>query len=197
MRAYLPGMLLSHYVWPHHYKMLKFFRAQCSKIPAVETFAEVGVGCGMYSKEAAVRFPSSRGWGYDISRHSLNFTAQIMAAFGCQGRYETHVRDIIADTPNQTDLVICQEVLEHLEDPPLFLKALRKMTKPGGYAYISAAVNAGHVDHIYLYRSPDQVGAEITSAGYRIVAAGAELAYQGKPLQVTPCHAAFLCVRDE
>jgi len=184
--SYLPGLLLSHFVWPHHYRMLRWFREQISAIH-VSTFAEVGTGCGLYSAEALRAFPQARGMGYDISAHALEFTSRVVNALGSAERYGTNVRDVVAAPAPKVDLMICQEVLEHLEDPAEMCRALFAMTRPRGHAYITAAINAGHVDHIYLYRSIDQVLDHIVAAGFEIVASHSELAYGGKPLELTPC----------
>lgn len=195
LRCYLPGMFLSHFIWPHHHRMLGYFRGLKPHLASVRTFSEVGTGCGMYSKEALALLPEVRGAGYDISSHSLSFTERVIKSFGLGDRYRTEVRDIVANTPEPADFVICQEVLEHLENPAEFVCSLFDMTKPGGLAYISAAINASHVDHIYLYRSPDEVLHHLTEAGFQIVDSRAEYAYGGKPIEITPCHGAFLCRR--
>lgn len=197
LRCYLPGMFLSHLIWPHHHRMLQYFRALAPRLKAVKTFSEVGTGCGMYSKEPLALIPGVEGVGYDISSHSLSFTERVVKAFGSGDRYRTEVRDIVANTPPVADMVICQEVLEHLENPPEFIDSLFAMTRPGGLAYISAAINASHVDHIYLYRSPEEVLGQLTDAGFQIVDSRAEYAYSGKPVEITPCHGAFLCLRPE
>lgn len=185
-RAYLPGMLLSHYIWPHHHRMLRWFRSLMVDLN-VETFSEVGTGCGMYSIAALQAFPECVGTGYDISPFALEFTERAVNAFGLGARYRTRVQDVIADPPAVADLVICQEVLEHIEDPAAFCVALHRMTRAGGYAYITAAINAGHVDHIYLYRSVEQVLDHIRDAGFEVLASHGEFAYPGKPVELTPC----------
>ena len=194
-RSYLPGMFISHYIWPHHHRMLRYFRATLGLQKDILTIAEVGTGCGMYSKEALALFPEATACGYDISEHSLTFTSQVVSVFGFGDRYRTEICDIVTNTPPVSDLLICQEVLEHIQDPPSFLESLFKMTRRGGCAYITAAVNAGHVDHIYLYRSPEEVQMQIEDAGFEILSSKSEYGYSGKPIEVTPCHAAFLCRR--
>lgn len=194
--AYLPGMLMSHYVWPHHHRLLQFFRSVAANLD-VQSYADVGVGCGMYSKECATMFPGADGFGYDISPHSLAFTANVVNAFDSTASYTPAVRDVLTGRPPAVDLVICQEVLEHLEDPHAFCRALFDMTKPGGHAYITAAINAGHVDHIYLYRSVEEVLDDVRAAGFDIVASRVELAYEGKPIEITPALGGGLAKRQE
>lgn len=82
-------------------------------------------------------------------------------------------------------------MLEHLEDPVAYLRSLFAMIRPGGYAYVAAALNAGHVDHIYLYRSPAEIEAQLVQVGFKIIEQRSELAYSGKPIDITPCHAGF------
>ena len=76
-RSYLPGMILSHYIWPHHHRMLKWYRSVTKDIK-IENFAEVGTGCGLYSKETLELYPKCHGIGYDISEYSLVFTQKVI-----------------------------------------------------------------------------------------------------------------------
>lgn len=204
--SYLPGMILSHYIWMHHHRMLQWYRSVLREIK-IQNFAEVGTGCGLYSKETLERSPECRGIGFDISEHSLAFTENLIKSFSLNDRYSTRVQDIITKTPTAYplsksqnsgfDLVICQEVLEHLENPDMFCKALFAMTRPGGYAYITAAINAAHVDHIYLYRSLDDVLDQIRSAGFEVLKSREELAYLNKPKEITPSLGGAICYRPE
>lgn len=195
-RAYLPGLFLSHYVWPHHFRMLSWFRSLMARI-TVKSFSEVGTGCGLYSIDGLRIFNKCSGVGYDISEHALKFTAQAVQNYGYGSRYKTRVQDVLANQPEASDLVICQEVLEHIEDPAGFCVGLFKMTRPGGHAYITAAINAGHVDHIYLYRSFDQTLDHIRQAGFEVVASHEEYAYAGKPIELTPCVGGALARRPK
>jgi SAM-dependent methyltransferase len=193
-RRYLPGQFLSHFVWPHHRRMLNgFVREFLPQAGKIDLFYEVGVGCGMYSLKTLQALPGSTGVGFDISQYALDFTKRVIDAHGIGSRYSICNQDIIASPPNKrADFIISQEVLEHLEDPPAFIRALKRMVKPGGYGYITAAINAGHTDHIYLYRSAEEVARQIKDAGWAIKAEQIECNYPDKPIEKRPTVAGFL-----
>ncbi len=200
MRNYLPGMYLSHYLWPHHFKLLSFFRSEVLNwIPEPEVFFEVGTGTGMYSRETMRRFPGLNGRGFDISTYSIAFTRNLLAAYGLLDRYRFERANIFeADLPWGTaDFLVSQEVLEHLEAPDRFCSILHDLTRPGGHGYITAAINAGHSDHIYLFRSPEEVRRLLSDAGWTVLKEKAEYGYEAKSQEVAPCVAAFLCRRGD
>jgi len=199
MNNYLPGMYLSHYLWPHHFRLLTFFRdAVLGKLnPKPLTFFDVGIGTGKYSLETLRAFPEVQGRGFDISPYSVKFTGNLLEHFGVRNRYDFVLDNIFeADLPTEkADFLVSQEVLEHLEEPDRFCQILYDLTRPGGKAYITAAINAGHSDHIYLFHSPQEVQDMLRSVGWRIVEYRAEYAYGKIPLDVTPCVAGFVCER--
>ena len=57
-------------------------------------------------------------------------------------------------------------MLEHLEEPMEMLYSLYNTLKPGAFGLISAAVNAPNADHIYLYKSCDEVRDQLIAAGF-------------------------------
>jgi SAM-dependent methyltransferase len=194
-RRYLPGQYLSHSVWPHHQRMLRHYIHDL--LPRVATdvklFYEVGVGCGMYSQVTLQTLPNTRGIGYDISDYALNFTYRVVKAHGLADRYDIRNQDIISKPiEEKADFVVSQEVLEHLEDPAAFIRGLFVATRPGGWAYITAAINAAHTDHIYLYRSPAEVRRQIETAGWQVLDEQVECNYPEKPAEVRPTVAGFL-----
>ena len=196
---YLPGQYLSHYIWPHHQRMLRHYIKEL--IPEIRDeislFFEVGVGCGMYSQKTLEGIPETLGIGFDISNYALEFTYRVAEAHGLSDRYEVRNQDIVEKIPEKkADFVISQEVIEHLENPESFISGLYKATRSGGWGYISAAVNAAHTDHIYLYRSPDSVKKQIEASGWKILDVQIEENYPEKPKEFRPTIAGFFVRKD-
>lgn len=197
-RRYLPGMFTSHYVWPQHYHMAKGFKdLLLPRLRDTKVFYEVGVGCGVYSKLTLQHIPGSRGVGFDISQFALDYTQWMLGRFDLADRFKTVNLDISRGYAEKCDFMICQEVLEHLENPAEFCTWLFDMVRPGGYAYITAAFNAAHSDHIYLFRKPDELEDMVRAAGFQPLHSQEEFAPGRKPRNITPSLAGFFCQRPE
>ena len=192
---YLPGILISHYLWRHHYKQQIFFDdlflPEISKNDSL--FFDVGIGTGFYSKRMLEK-TSMKGVGFDMSPHSIEFTQALIKSHGLNDRYSTRLEDICSFKDKvQADVIINVEVLEHLEDPQGFLNCLTAMLKPGGHAFIAAAVNAPNEDHIYLYRSGEEVAKHIEISGLRIIHHSYDYAYDPRQKdELVPVNAVFI-----
>ena len=171
-RQYLPGLLLSHYLWPHHYQQIQYF--QQFFLPWIERehvdeFAEVGVGTGIYSRMTLQRLLGVHGTGFDISSMSLQFTQAHITSFGFADRYACLQKNIVEEQSDKRyRAVICVEVLEHLEDPLAMLEGLKSLCAPDGRLFVTAALNAADADHIYLYRQPQDVITQVDAAGLHL-----------------------------
>jgi len=193
---YLPGILLSHYLWPHHYRQLVYFHKKF--IPMIlsgddKRFCDVGLGTGFYSRQILSVSEQIHGKGYDISEHSINYSKMQINAFGWSGRWECSITDIIKERPDGSwPFMVCVEVLEHLEDPLTFLKALRAILQKGGVGFITAAITAPNADHIYLYNNCEEVIAQITEAGFSVIEYLDEMAYEPKKDEPVPRLGAFI-----
>jgi SAM-dependent methyltransferase len=194
---YLPGILMSHYLWPHHYRQLQFFRREfLPRFVAgpVHEFLDVGPGTGFYTRLLLMASPRSSGSAIDISEPALEYCDLHLSAFGVRDRWTPEIRDVIANPPRRKwPFILSVEVLEHLTDPVTFLKALRAVLAPGGFAHISAAITAANRDHIYLYTGTDHVRAHLEEAGFSILACQEDRAYAPKAQEPVPTNAAFLC----
>lgn len=193
---YLPGLLLSHFLWPHHYRQLQFFDnafVGAMRVSATQQFAEVGVGTAVYSQRILSRLPGSTGAGFDISPSSCHFALAQVEAAGAIERYAMNQQDVIARPITPVPWLVCVEVLEHLEQPVEFLMALRKGLAPGGKAFITAALNAAHADHIYLYRNAEEVWQHLSAAGFTLEQSFVAAAYPPPTRDVpVPLAAAFI-----
>ena len=197
MQEYLPGLLLSHFLWPHHYRQLQFFDSaflQAMRVADATSFMEVGIGTGLYSSRLLSKLPSVKGVGLDISPSSKLFTEAQMKALGVENRYLVELRDVTAvPMEPKTNWLVCVEVLEHLDDPVAFLRGLRRNMAPGARAFITAALNAAHADHIYLYRNSDEVLAHLLEAGFALEQSFVGSAYKpSAPGVPVPEAAAFI-----
>jgi hypothetical protein len=118
MQEYLPGLLLSHFLWPHHYRQLQFFDSafvQAMRVANASTFLEVGIGTGLYSGLLLRRLPEIKGVGLDISTSSKKFTEAQMGALGVDNRYHVELRDVTATSIEpKADWLVCVEVLSQL-----------------------------------------------------------------------------------
>jgi SAM-dependent methyltransferase len=193
---YLPGLLLSHFLWPHHYRQLQFFDSAFlgpMRLAGDRSFAEVGVGTAVYSRRILSAIPDSTGTGFDISPSSCAFARHHLEAAGAGQRFRMSQQDIIDRPIEPVPWLVCVEVLEHLEDPVSFLGALRRALADGGRAFITAALNAAHADHIFLYRTVDEVWRHLESAGFRLEQSFAAAAYSPPaPGVPVPLAAAFV-----
>lgn len=197
MQEYLPGLLLSHFLWPHHYRQLQFFESafvQAMRVAGATSFMEVGIGTGLYSGLLLRKLPGIKGTGIDISPSSKSFTEAQMAALGVANRYHVELRDITSTALEpRTDWLVCVEVLEHLDDPVSFLRGLRRNMAPGARAFITAALNAAHADHIYLYRNSNEVLDHLVDAGFTLEQSFVGAAYKpSSPGVPVPEAAAFV-----
>lgn len=193
---YLPGIFTSHFLWPQHYRLLRFYGSEV--VPRLRgregfEFAEVGTGPGLYSKQTLTLVESSRGVGYDLSELSLSFAARVAEAFGVADRYRVDRRDVVAAPPDPVDLVLCLEVLEHIADPLPFLSALRGMVRTNGHAYISVAVTAAQSDHVLLFHEPHEARELLETAGFSILVERTEAADTTNDRELIPRVSAFLC----
>jgi SAM-dependent methyltransferase len=195
---YMPGLMLSHYLWPHHYRLLRFFQLDILDNVATQnarTFCEVGLGTALYSLKTLQKLPHIHGTGYDISAPALAYGQQTIHHASASERFTAVLKDIFDEASVSYDFLICQEVLEHLEDPLAFTQQMARMIRPGGFAYITAALTAGQFDHIYLFDKPQEVYDLLQAAGLEPLMSRMDGARTYNDIHYRPRVAAFYCQR--
>ena len=170
--TYLPGLFLTQLFWPIHHRVMAIHRERfLEQNKGVERFLEIGVGHGMTLLNGLKALESSRADAFDISRHALSFAATVIDAAGIdRDRCSFHLMDVTKEGVDgiQADLATMGEILEHVEHPEAALENLRSMLKPGASAFITTVIDSNAIDHIYQFRSKDEIDALIQQAGFEI-----------------------------
>jgi 2-polyprenyl-3-methyl-5-hydroxy-6-metoxy-1,4-benzoquinol methylase len=171
---YLIALMFSYLFSPNYVAFFAFFRRHALPVAAsARSVADVGCGHGVYLANMLLASADSRGIGFDISPGSLATTSRLLDSHKIdRSRYELSLGDIQAGlevSGGTQDLVTCFEVIEHLERPGDALVELRRLLGPGGTLCLSTAIRMESVDHIHLFRTPEEVRDLIAGAGLRIV----------------------------
>jgi len=195
MKLYLPGILVSHFLWRHHYRGFLYYKKNF--LPLLDNatdkrFYEVGTGTGFYTVQVYRHDRNFLGYGIDISPYSRRFTSNHVRSWGFESSFTPMDLNIIDADLEPLPYVQTIEVLEHLSDPQRFLNRLRQLLRPAGYGFITAALTAPEADHIYLYWTPDDVIKQLVSAGFKVLDYFQDEAYVGMPGEVVPKIADFI-----
>lgn len=171
MGRYVRGILISQLIWEPHARAFDFFRTAFLGLanPSSDCL-EVGPGHGLFlyfaSREANIR--SLEAW--DVSQSSIAETRHALGKLGVTRDIRIVEQDVLRAEARREefDLATISEVLEHLERPDLALQSLHGALRPGGRIFINAPVNSPAPDHIYLWRSTEELVAFVTSQGFEI-----------------------------
>lgn len=184
MQRYMYGLALTLYLWPNHLEILRYFDRALARAKG-DSYLEVGPGHGAFFSRAIRSGKFGRHLGVDISPTSLALTRNLLEAEGLEG-WELIESDFLAfeGKGGGFDLVVMGEVLEHVEQPRLFLDQIRRLVAPKGLVFITTAVNAPAIDHIHLFSTVDEVIALAAASGFDVVDVFAP-PYHGCTMEVT------------
>jgi 2-polyprenyl-3-methyl-5-hydroxy-6-metoxy-1,4-benzoquinol methylase len=184
MRKYMYGLALTAFLWPNHTAMHQFFEQTFPK-GASGNYLEIGPGHGYYFMEAAKLGNFDKLTAIDISAASVALTTDIVRYFGVDKARRTEIleADFLAyESREKFSCIVMGEVLEHVEQPELFLRKIADLGGPQTHIFITTCINAPAVDHLYLFRDVAEVDAVIRKSGLDIVDSFAG-PYSGKTLE--------------
>jgi 2-polyprenyl-3-methyl-5-hydroxy-6-metoxy-1,4-benzoquinol methylase len=170
MARYMRGLLATQLWWSNHTRVLKYFRDRfLATNPAGFSHLEVGPGHGLLLALTANAKGVGSAVGWDISDASLAQTREALDAMGVSSEMVQLHKVNIFDAPNRAfQSITFSEVLEHLEDPLTALKGLRDLLAPAGRLFVHAPVNSPAPDHIYLFRTPEEIRDMVAATGLEI-----------------------------
>lgn len=160
MKKYMYGLAFTYFLWPNHVAMEQFFVATFPK-GRRGAYLEIGPGHGYYFRRAAALGRFDRMVGIDISPASVELSQDIMRHYRLNTPAEIDIR--VADflrLPSDGEAFSCivmGEVLEHVEEPGLFLSKIAELSGPDTHIYVTTCLNAPAIDHIFLFGKLSEV----------------------------------------
>lgn len=169
MEKYMTGLAVSDCIWINHIKMLRFFEEN-SYMFTGGGYLEIGPGYGFYLVHALQKCNFSEYFACDVSKTSVDGCNGYLKYRGLSDRCTVIKKDFFQyGSDKKFDCIVMGEVLEHVENPMLMLKKIYELLSEEGKAFISTVINAPTLDHIFLFRSVEQVLDMIRNAGFDVV----------------------------
>jgi len=168
MEYYMHGLLMTQFLWKHHYSILNFFRDTLPGLKQnISNYLEIGGGHGLYLSEAMRLLKDDTEFHMvDISTSSLDMAKQFVGT----GKVKYMLQDIYKyEKDSSYEFITMGEVLEHVEDPLGLMQQIHRLLKDDGYAFITAPANAPAIDHISLFESADDIREIFKNAGFKVV----------------------------
>jgi SAM-dependent methyltransferase len=173
MDDYLWGVYLTNFLWVHHLEISAFFETRfVAKLPERAALIELAPGHGGWGLVAMHRRPDARLDGFDISPSSIEIARSLAAAAGLADRAHYELRDALDLTTHPAgaaDACICNFLVEHLEEPDRLFEVIEHVLAPGGRAFLSGALTAAQVDHIYEFRRESELVLLAERHGMRVL----------------------------
>lgn len=173
MSGYLWGIYLTNFLWAHHAEISVFYRDYfLSKVSPSAELVEIAPGHGGWGAWALDVLPQARLQGFDISKSSIEIATLISSAAGCgdRARYVEKNALELGEMPAAcADALICSFLMEHLECPRQLFAVVEYLLKPRGIAFLTGALTAAQVDHIYEFRLESELVGLAEENGLRVL----------------------------
>lgn len=201
MDRYMYGLAITNFLWPNHVEMARLLHRTLPRNRSGR-YLEVGPGHGFLLLAAIEVGAFDEFLGVDLSAASVEQTRTIVEHFHPEAPAKVELRDFLEAEdlePGSFDAVVMGEVLEHVEQPEVFLRRIAELAKDDAYIFITTCINAPAVDHIYLWRTTDELEDMIVASGLTIVEP-LRLPYEGKTLEESreqdlPINVAYVLAR--
>jgi len=174
MSDYLWGIYLTNFLWAHHTEISFFYKDYfLSKLPDSAALVEIAPGHGGWGVWALNTLAQAQLRGFDVSPTSIEIATSVSraAGFGERATYtERNALDLNQMPAESADGLICSFLLEHLENPEALFAVARHLLKPHAIGFITGALTAAQVDHIYEYRRESELVKQCEDHGLRVLA---------------------------
>ncbi len=171
MPRYVRGILMSQLLWSNHAGAVDLFRTRyLPLLPDRFEHLEIGPGHGLFAYFARSDSRSDLVTCWDVSSSSLAATREALKKLKLVEPVALVQKDVLDASSTQAsfDSAIASEVLEHLERPDEALRNIHRALRPGGILFLNVPINSPAPDHIFLWRTPNEVTELVVSTGFSI-----------------------------
>jgi SAM-dependent methyltransferase len=173
MQLYHWGVYLTTFAWLHHLRIVQFFEREfltsIANAANGRTIVDLGAGSGIWHLLALSRLEDWRATAIDISAPSIERSQRMAATTTMSSRVDHVVADAMTwKPPAPAAAGISCFLLEHLETPERLLSNLAACLDVGMEAFVTCAVTAAEIDHIYEFKSESEVVSMCERAGFRV-----------------------------
>ncbi len=174
MQSYMIGLALSQFLWSSHYAIFTFFKESLRKnAEATHSYLEIGPGHGLFLSQAMKYLKNCKEYvAVDISSTSIEITKSIMKhVYGDEAnKVVYHHKDMLEmSLSDKFDFISMGEVIEHVNFPDKLLIKLKDLLTEKGKGFVSTCVDCPATDHVYHFRSVDEIRTLLNKCGLSIV----------------------------
>jgi len=170
MHRYMNGLLASQVWWRNHTDIIGYYvSTYLSGLTEGFRHLEIGPGHGLFLYQTAAAANPGSLTAWDISEVSLRNTRAALDAMGVERPVELAACNLFEAPAGEFDSITFSEVLEHLEQPFAALQILGQLLAKDGRLFVNAPVNSPAPDHIYLFRTPEEVIDMVERAGFEVL----------------------------
>lgn len=170
MSYYMSALLISQLLWKHHFCIFIYFKSKITDYFNSDQkikILDIGPGHGFFSYFIKETLPSFDRIDFvDISETSLDMTRTII---GEGDKLNYFLKDIFNfNESDKYDFIVLGEVLEHLDRPQDILVKLSSLLSDDGILWITTPTNSPALDHVYLFRTKQEVEQLVAASGLAI-----------------------------
>ncbi len=160
------ALFISELLWPQHFlvylRFIEVFKQYGNK---TEKFADIGGSHGQYLSYIFNWHLTEK----PVLVYTNPLSVDMVNWFVSTSGYEMMDENSIRKNKNKFDWITMGETLEHTENPVKYIDIALALLVKGGYLFVTAPVNAPAIDHVYCFRSKEEVLSMLRNKGFTLV----------------------------